>query len=36
VTYALINAADEESFEAFSPAALAIIDGARLPLGVDQ
>ncbi len=36
VIYAMIDAANEEAFAAISPAAMAIIEGARLPPGVSQ
>lgn len=36
VIYAMIDAADEEAFAAISPAAMAIIESARLPPGVSQ
>ena len=36
VIYAMIDAASEEAFEAFSPTAMAIIESARLPSGVSQ
>ena len=36
VIYAVINSADEETFEAFSPVATAMIESARLPPGVSQ
>jgi hypothetical protein len=36
VIYAIVNAGDEEAFESFAPAAMEIIEGARLPPGVGQ
>lgn len=34
--YAMIDAADEQTFQAVAPSAMAIIEGAQLPLGVSQ
>lgn len=34
--YAMIDAMDEQTFQAVAPAAIAIIEGAQLPLGVSQ
>ncbi len=36
VIYAMIDAASEEAFITISPIAVAIIESARLPLGVEQ
>jgi hypothetical protein len=36
VIYAMIDAASEDAFAAMAPASVAIIEGARLPLGISQ